>query len=1034
MSEISEFEKAFNQLNDKQREAVTDFEGPMMVIAGPGTGKTQLLAVRIGYILQHTDTQAHNILALTYTDAGTVAMRQRLVQFIGTDAYKVHIYTFHSFCSSVIKENVEFFGGYSDLEPMSDLEKYGIYKELIDSFPIGHPLKRLSGKIYYERERLEPFFGVMKKEGWTKEEMIEAYEKDKIKFEEHPDNLYKKGENKGQVKKTAADKFYPKQKLALAAVQEFENYNALLSRYRRFDYADMISWVLKAFNEHHHLLSDYQERFHYFLVDEYQDTNGTQNELIFQLADFWDRPNLFVVGDDDQAIYRFQGAKIQNLKDFRIKFNPKVVVLENNYRSTQNILNGSTLLIENNDERLVNEGELEKNLIKSRNDISDEKPIFINRYLNVLHEEFHILNHIKKLHDEGKDLSEVAILARKHKMFDNYVKYFKYHKIPYQIKRKINILDEYEVIKLINILEYFNKEISSPNSGEYLLFKILHYSYFDLSAQDIAILNIYCSRRTDTEEDNISYRKALSDVNLLKKIGLKEPDKMHFVFVKLEERLADLIDCTPQVFFDKLFTKNGILEDILSSPDSSYRMSLVNQFLNYIKDESTNNPGLTLNDLLNNLNELKKLDIIIPLNKVHHSNNGVHLTTIHGSKGLEYNTVFIINSTTSSWENSRPPSRTFAIPQSIFGDEHEVLTKEEEKKIKVEDERRLFYVAMTRARNELYISYPLENAENKIQEASQFVLDVNPEIEEHNYIKIADAELNHYLADLLRYTQDKYELIDKDLVDKQLENLVLNATAINKYLKCPLTYYFENVLRVPSARTKSNGFGNAMHYALEFFFIELKKNENFEVPSKETLLEYFYKGMRKYRSHFTETEFEEQKANGEDLLGFYYDKNTARWGSARDYHVELQIKNIEYAGIPVSGMIDRVDVYDDGIDIYDYKSGTINNGWKKTYPPSDKQPEGTDYWRQMVFYSFLIEKYPLKDWKTKSFNIHFLEKDKGKEKYRKITVGAEEKELVKEQLEACYEGIKNQDFHACGEEDCRWCKFVGRLQIDSKEE
>jgi hypothetical protein len=187
--------------------------------------------------------------------------------------------------------------------------------------------------------------------------------------------------------------------------------------------------------------------------------------------------------------------------------------------------------------------------------------------------------------------------------------------------------------------------------------------------------------------------------------------------------------------------------------------------------------------------------------------------------------------------------------------------------------------------------------------------------------------------------------------------------------------------------------------------------------------------MRKFKSHFTEKEFKDQTVHGEKLLLAYYEDNVGRWGSARDYEPELKIKNIEYAGIPISGMIDRLDVFDDGVKIYDYKSGSINDLHKKTSAPSEKFPDGTGYWRQMVFYSFLIEKYPLKNWTPNEFNIHFFERSKDKSVYKKITVGVEEKEFVKKQLIDTYAAIKRQEFDGCKEEGCRWCDFVTRLNI-----
>ena len=186
------FLDAYNHLNVEQKKAVDAIEGPVLTIAGPGTGKTQLLAIRIGKILNDTDTSPHNILCLTYTEAGVVAMRKRLLEFIGPEAYKVHIHTFHSFCNSIIKENIDAFSDFGDLEAISDLEKVELMQDLIDSFPINHPLKRLKGNIYYEKDRLGSLFSEMKKEGWTVESIKEAIDKHHVNILEDPEFHYKR--------------------------------------------------------------------------------------------------------------------------------------------------------------------------------------------------------------------------------------------------------------------------------------------------------------------------------------------------------------------------------------------------------------------------------------------------------------------------------------------------------------------------------------------------------------------------------------------------------------------------------------------------------------------------------------------------------------------------------------------------------------------------------------------------------------------------------------------------------------------------
>src|SRR3984893_5453590 len=197
------FREEYGLLNEEQKLAVDTIEGPVMVIAGPGTGKTQILSARVGKILIETDTSPENILCLTYTDAGVMAMRRRLVSFIGPDAYKVNIYTFHAFCNDIIQENLSLFDK-TALDPSSDLERIGLLKELIDSFPKDHVLKRYRGDVYYEIQNLQSLFSTMKKEGWTPAYIQEKIAEYLIDLPNREDFIYKRkssGHNAGDVKK-----------------------------------------------------------------------------------------------------------------------------------------------------------------------------------------------------------------------------------------------------------------------------------------------------------------------------------------------------------------------------------------------------------------------------------------------------------------------------------------------------------------------------------------------------------------------------------------------------------------------------------------------------------------------------------------------------------------------------------------------------------------------------------------------------------------------------------------------------------------
>jgi DNA helicase-2/ATP-dependent DNA helicase PcrA len=263
------FLQEYQKLNEQQRIAVDTIEGPVMVIAGPGTGKTQILASRIGKILLNTDASPENILCLTYTEAGVVAMRKRLLTFIGSSAYKVSIHTFHSFCNMVIQENIRYFNK-KELEALSDLERVDYLKQLIDGFNKENPLKRYKGEIYYDVPNLAAFFSAIKREGWEEEWLLKHIDEYSEKIVPETEGFYSKREKaKGNTALTqkGKDEVERMEKLK-AAVKAFKVYQQILNDHHRYDFDDMINWVITIFQEHKEVLLNYQEQFQYILIDE----------------------------------------------------------------------------------------------------------------------------------------------------------------------------------------------------------------------------------------------------------------------------------------------------------------------------------------------------------------------------------------------------------------------------------------------------------------------------------------------------------------------------------------------------------------------------------------------------------------------------------------------------------------------------------------------------------------------------------------------------------------------------------------------
>ncbi|MDF1697297.1 MAG: ATP-dependent DNA helicase [Saprospiraceae bacterium] len=1030
-------------LNEKQKKAVDAIYGPVMAVAGPGTGKTQLLAVRIGNILQQTDINTRNILCLTYTEAGSMAMRDRLKRFIGPEAYNASIFTFHSFCNFVIQENIQFFGGFRNLQLVSDLELVDVYREIIDGFAEDHPLKRLKGNIYYESTRLKYLFNTMKQEGWSPQ----VIEQNVLALQEYYNELDENGSFKHpkyvcKAKQTGklTGKVYTKGEVnqdkvqieinsfdgLIAAAHEMEVYDSILRRLERYDYNDMILWVINAFKEHDELLAKYQERFQFLMVDEYQDTNGAQNELLFLLADnpVDDKPNVFIVGDDDQSIYRFQGANMNNIIEFADKYNPIEIVLDNNYRSDQRILDSAKKLIENNGERLVNfRTHLTKKLVESlKFEKRANEAIRIHQFKNVAQEEIGIINDILKKQKEGVPLNEIAVIYRKHRNVENMVKYLSLMDIPLNIKRKVNVLKEQEIKRLILILKYISEEYQKPFSADKYLFEILHFDFFGISAQDAALISLYCSNRSMEEEEPRRWRTVLSDVKSLKDAGISDVDKIIRCSDALESWIHDIPNVTAQILFERILTKGGVLDDILSSEDKVWRLQLVNTFFNFIKEESAREENISMIQILDMVAKMEENSIEMPLNKIVYAENGIHFLTAHGSKGLEFDHVYIIRSDNQNWVQKNYGRSGYKYPAAL------VPASEQSD---VEDDRRLFYVAITRAKSHLTLSFSDFNDNEKALEPARFISEITEKEEDVKRVEVNEDAVTEYKATLMRYSQGQPVLIEHDLIDNVLQSFKVSATSLNKYLRCPITFYFENILRVPMARSMANGFGNAIHYALELYFRDMEADPERKVPPVENVQQHFMAGMKKYHSHFTSKERELSEIRGKKLLAEYYREYHSYWHVPRKFELEFDIKT-EYNNVPISGKLDQVSIFDNHLEVIDYKTGRYISS-KLKGPVGDDDPGG-DYWRQIVFYKLLLSGDDRLKQPMKAGIMDFVEMTKeGKFYRRKYEVEPFEMDIVGEQLTDTYAKIKKHEFTTgCEEENCKWCNFVNEnMSVDS---
>jgi len=446
------FQKRLSKLNPEQLLAVETTEGPVMVVAGPGTGKTETLGARIANILYtQTDIEAGNILCLTYTTAGVVAMRKRLISFIGSSAHKIEIHTFHSFCNKIIQENSDYFP-VQDAENISELSQYELLEKLLKNLPADD--LHFQKNSYSYAKNLLGLFNTFKSESWEAKEVRDACALYLQELQSDENMQYKRkytDKKSGKVyqKGDLNEKNYKaiEEKIAkvVSATHLFEKYQKALSENGQYDFQDMIIWVLDAFEKDKNFLAEYQERFQYILVDEFQDTNGSQKELVDYLCSYWDEPNIFVVGDTKQAIFRFAGASDKSYSSLLGKLSQvETIELEHNYRSHQNILNTS--------HSLISKSEYHKDEIKLKA-FFDKGGIFQYRQFgNDKMELLYVAQDIKQRIADGQDINNIAVLYRNNKDGEDIRNLLSIYGIPVRDFSKKNILKDRDVMKIFLLL------------------------------------------------------------------------------------------------------------------------------------------------------------------------------------------------------------------------------------------------------------------------------------------------------------------------------------------------------------------------------------------------------------------------------------------------------------------------------------------------------------------------------------------------------------------------------------------------------
>ena len=992
------YKQEYQKLNEQQKKAVDTVEGPVMVIAGPGTGKTQILSRRVANILTNYHTNPEEIVCLTYTEAGASEMLDRLEGLIGEEGRNVRVSTIHSFCSELILENSDLFG--EEPKVITAAAKYEILKDIIDEHVTEEsPFYKNSGERYSFKEQLLDLFTKMKREDLDKDDFEKEIDKyfEMIDSSEKGDEFYKKfkysrasnGKKQGDFKPDYDNEQQKMQKL-LAGVEIVEKYRDDISNHNYFDFDDMILWTIEKLEEDDAFQRSVSESIKYLFVDEFQDTSVLQNELVDLLVKGKKNPNIFVVGDDDQSIYRFQGVSADNIRDFDKKYRPTKIVLEENYRSSQAIIDASRQLISHNpreDKALVAAGD--------NKDYDYQLPI-LKSYPNAKDEMFGVLKEVKELIQSGVSPQEIGVIYGRNSYGEEFAKILRDNGIFVQMKKEEkNLFIDPFFKKTLAILKY----ICQPSRNVRELRKILYFDFFEVEVSEIVKI------RNLKNDGKISI-PSIAEID-------KKLESIRKKVNKSEKHLS------PMYVLSELLKSLSIDEYIMKSTEKYHLVSVLNELYKLMLTECLLHPKLTVKGFLNQLSALQEMRISLPIEELSGSpSNCVQLMTAHGSKGLEFEHVFMMKCNDGkkkieSWPGGENNSGRFSYPPSLNGKD------ENESQLKEEENRRLFYVAMTRAKKVLHLSYSDDfDKTHFINEFEDF---------------IDEVEVKESFEDCQSVNKVVIPKFSDDVLNEVLGELSLSVSTLNAFLKCPLSFYFNKGLKLPSETNEAMVFGSIIHEVLEKIYIPVDDSQSSELTTKTVLS--LEEALKLFETIFEDKSYQlssdrvkrDAYTRARKIIENLYKKP----GYLKDgvIAVEQHIKGIklgdilnttgesDISDVELNGKIDKIECEEGVIRLIDYKTGKAKNAKDKLVPPSEKEPFGGDYWRQAVFYYILVTTAGIdisdKEVLVKYVFVEDSINEDGFSETEDIQITQKEVDIVLNQIKESIMKIKQGDFN-CG--------------------
>lgn len=989
------FNKAYNNLNPEQRLAVDTIEGPVMVIAGPGTGKTQILTLRIANILLKTDTRPENILALTFTDSGVRAMRNRLTSFIGADAYNVPIHTFHSFAGDLIRKYPDAYENIVGGRPASELEKRKIIEDLLED----EKYKRIrphGDPSFYVKPILDAI-STLKKEYISSEKLSQSIEI-QIQNLDEVEKFHTKGAHKGKVRGE-----YQDLEKMLERNQEllhiYQRYNAKMRALRLFDFEDMILDTISSLEKNQDMLFDTQEQYQYILADEHQDVNQSQNRLIEIISNYHESPNVFVVGDEKQAIFRFQGASLENFLFFEdIYKSAKIIALTSNYRSDQKILDLAHESISTDDP------ELKKLRIPLKAEKQYEVILSKQSFSHRAIEDSWVVDQIKKHHTSGVSYKEMAIIVHTNKEIQQLATLLRKEKIPVSPSSDNDILEHPIFITIKNLMRAV-----AEVDNEVILAEVLQAPYWNINNNDLVL--VLMSRSFSNR-----LSKIISNESSLKDIGVENVESFLRVDRVLQSARADSVTKTPAEVLEKLLQESGLLDFALQQTiyDST---RVVRRLYDEVESMFYKKEALDLKSVLEQLSLCEKYGIPLSAPFIETTKEAVALMTAHKAKGLEFEVVIIPHLTDNIWGGNRSKSSLFQLPIT----KHVINTKEQIE----DDERRLFYVAITRAKRVLECSYSVMNTEGKDLTPSRFLVELSGD-------KIFENDTSDYENKFVPTDNLKTVItpnLNTDFLRIALALHGWSATSFNNYHKSPWDYIYKNVLRIPTIKTPELQFGSAVHAVLEKVVPTLGLGGEVSPSEIKKQLDLV---LGKYPLSVMEFTRAHERAFEAILAYLPTLKNTLAKINKTEYklHAVLETDIAEFPEVILKGNFDRIDFDEYGkvIRVVDYKTGKPKT--RGVIEGKTKDSDG-NYKRQLVFYALLLSLNKDSNFHCRTGLLSFVEPDqKGVVHEEQFDITEEEiVDLKKQIIEATKTVFSGECLNSvCDSEKSSYCHLVEVLK------